>query len=295
MYFEVKNSVEKEKQENRLRQINDKIMEQRDLDQKFYDNCVKISEYKGKRKYTYSLIKDLEYGKKALELSKTAQKIGAANIAARPQKSDSALWAGIANGIVGPGAAIATAYDIEKKNIESEKNVESIRKSGRKLYNESINIQNNLPSVLANEEKMLNYIEDRLYDDRNQTNKLELLNINNIKYEINDGFNFVIKFNYNLTKPVKIINSDAILDGTLEINVYDIENELVATGLYNADGFKYFDLNYSGSKKFDFDSTGFNGRKNVSCKCISKDYKKIDKDIKYNIEIKPYYLWIIEK
>lgn len=293
-FYNGKLKREEELKEKKLKNEEEKINKSRNSDKKIGDEDLKIANYKGKEKYTYSLKKDLEYGRKALELSGQAEKIGLSNMTAKAQKSDWVVWAGMANGIAGPGAAIATAYDIEKKNREAEKNIESVRESGRKLYSEAKNIQNNLPAALKAEEEMIQYIEDRLFDDKKQDDKLTMLNISNITYEINDGYNFNVEFTYNVSDNIKLINSKAILDGSLLIKVLDSEDELVATGYYNADGIRKFDLSYSGADKFDLNSTGFKGKKKVSCKCISSNYKEVDKDIEYKVIIEPNYLWFIE-
>ena len=65
---------------------------------------------------------------------------------------------------------------------------------------------------------MIQYIEDRLFDDKKQDDKLTMLNISNITYEINDGYNFNVEFTYNVSDNIKLINSKAILDGSLLID-----------------------------------------------------------------------------
>lgn len=294
MFYNAKERVEKENKERELKAAEERINRCRKNDQKIYDDAVKIINYKGKEKYLYSLKHDLERGRKALELGAKAEKIALYNMTAEAQKSDLAIWAGMANGIAGPGAAIATAYDLEKRNREAEENAEAVRESGRKLYSELKSIQANLPAALRAEEGMIQYIENRLFDDKNQHQKFKLLNISDIKYTINDGLNFDVEFKYDLRDELKLINSIATLDGSLKICVYDSENKLVASGYYNAEGMEKFDLKYKGLGNFDLNAVGFKGIRTRSCKCISSDYKEIDKDGEYKVVIEPNYLWLIE-
>ena len=52
----------------------------------------------------------------------------------RAQRSDSAIWGGIADGLAGPGAGIATAMDIEAQNARSEAEAAQSRANARDSY-----------------------------------------------------------------------------------------------------------------------------------------------------------------
>lgn len=165
-----------------------------------------------------------------------------------------------------------------------------------KSYREDIYMWKIVTEIKMLAEIMVKHIEDRLFDDKNQKGKFKILNISDISYEINAGYNFVVNFKYNISKEIKLIESPAVLDGSLKISVYDKEKKLVAIGYYNAPGIRKFDLNYKSSNRLNLSSVGFsgNGIKKASCKCISNNYEEIDKNSEYDVVIEPNYLWIIE-
>ena len=294
-YFYAGKNIFKEN-ENEKKRIwyETKISKAREKEMEIFLENKKKADIIGKDKYTYSLKKDLEYGYKALELSKTAEKLGLVNMNARPQISDPAIWGGIANGIGGTAAGLATFMDIKKKNEQEIKNTKKIQESGEKLYNNAKDIQRYLPDALKNEELMKDYIEDKLFDDRFPEEKMKNLKISDIEYSITDGKNINVKAKYT-NNDITILNSPAILDGSLKIEIYNMENCLIATGYHVAPGIEKFDLNYKGNDNFDLNFSGFSAKGKIDCICISDNYKKIDEDIEYRVEIKPYHLWIIEK
>ena len=295
-YFYMGEKIFKDREnEKKLKWNNEKVSKARENDLKVFEETKRIADIVGKDKYIYSLKNDLEYGYKALELSEQAKKIGLSNMNVKANKSDWAIWGGMANGIAGPAAGIATAMDIQRKNIEAEKNIQYVRESGKNLYNEAKKVQRDLPKALENEELMKKYLEDRLFDDRYPEEKMNYLKISNVEYFITEGRNFNIKAKYKCNKDITLIDSEAILDGSLKIEVYDIDNCLVATGYYVAPGIEKFDLNYKGNDGFDLNSSGFMKNGEINSICISDNYKEVDEDIEYRIEVKPYHLWIIEK
>ena len=140
---------------------------------------------------------------------------------------------------------------------------------------------------------MVEHIENRLFDDKNQKEKFKMLNISDISYEINAGYNFEVKFKYNVSGEIKLLESPAVLDGSLKISIYDKEKKLVAMGYYNARAISKFDFNYKSSNRPELSSVGFSG-KSALCICISNNYEEIDKNSEYDVVIEPNYLWIIE-
>ena len=174
--------------------------------------------------------------------------MGLANMNARPQISDPAIWGGIANSIGGTAAGLATFMDIKKKNEQEIKNTKKIQELGEKIYNNANDIQRYLSDALKKEELMKDYIEDKLFDDRFPEEKMKNLNISDIEYSITDGKNINVKAKYT-NNDITILNSPAILDGSLKIEIYNIENCLIATGYYVAPGIEKFDLNFYAEKR----------------------------------------------
>lgn len=148
--------------------------------------------------------------------------------------------------------------------------------------------------LVMSTKNMIKHIEDRLFDDKNQNKKFKMLNISDIAYEIDAGYNFVVNFKYNISGEIKLIESPAVLDGSLKISIYDKEKKLVAMGYYNAYGISKSDLNYEYSNGPKPGSVGFSRNGIKKAVCISNNYEEIDKNSEYDVVIEPNYLWIIE-
>lgn len=178
-----------------------------------------------------------------------------------------------------------------------EKYLNSLKKDLELLedrsYREDIYTWELIMKIKMLAKNMVEHIENRLFDDKNQKEKFKMLNISDISYEINAGYNFEVKFKYNISGEIKLLESPAVLDGSLKISIYDKEKKLVAMGYYNAHAISKFDLNYKSSNRPELSSVGFSGKKAL-CKCISNNYEEIDKNSEYDVVIEPNYLWIIE-
>lgn len=88
-----------------------------------------------------------------------------------------------------------------------------------------------------------------------------------------------IKFEYK--EAIKILNADALIDGSFKVKIIDNNNNDVAIGYLNGD---YKSLSSLGFYKPIY---------NVLCKKLN-DYKLRD-DYEYKIKIEPIKLWLIEK
>ncbi len=160
-----------------------------------------------------------------------------------------------------------------------EKYLNSLKKDLELLedrsYREDIYTWELIMKIKMLAKNMVEHIENRLFDDKNQKEKFKMLNISDISYEINAGYNFEVKFKYNISGEIKLLESPAVLDGSLKISIYDKEKKLVAMGYYNAHTISKFDLNYKSSNRPELSSVGFSGKKAL-CKCISNNYEEID-------------------
>ena len=239
----------------------------------------------GKIKYTKRLEEDIKKGMAAIEMSKIGEKIGRENMFATAKKSDWAFWGGMADGLVGPGAGIATAMDVQIQNAKAEENTKQLRASGEDLYFQSKAIQRNLPIEIAKEQAIVDHINEKLYDDKNIDEKIKLIDFSKIKYTILENKNFEVNCKVKVKENIKILDEPAVLDGSLRINIKDEDDNIVATGVYSAPGFNITEL----------EMVGFNCINEFTAICITKDYSQIDNKAKYKCEIVPNYLWLIEQ
>lgn len=263
-----------------------KIKTLRIRDKELYEKALEKSKIVGKEKYIQKLEKDIELGKKALKLCDSNEKLALANMNAIAKKSDWAIWGGIANGIAGSAAGVATAIDIQRQNEKEKINTLKLREQGKQQYNNILQIKRDLPRILDEEQKAIDIIKEKLYSDKDINNIFNNICIKDIKYEIKKNKNFIVEIDID-TKKVKLIDSFVNVDGTLSIKILDENEKIVATGLYSAPGFDVWD----------FGEVGFNTVDKIKTICITPDelINEIIDTVEYKCIIEPVSLWLIEK
>lgn len=138
---------------------------------------------------------------------------------------------------------------------------------------------------IADKEKLIELIDEKLFDKDNQDKKFKLLKFDNVKCTVLQSGNIEVSGNVRINKELKILDADAILDGSLKVVVYDSNDKEVAHGYYSAPGFDETDLEKIGFDKVD----SFN----VLCK--ANDYEEISAEENYYCEIQANQLWVIER
>ena len=131
-------------------------------------------------------------------------------------------------------------------------------------------------------------IKTRLVDD-NISEVKKFLKYSNVKGVLEPSKNMTISFNITYKVPPKILEKNAIIDGSLRITVSDESGNIVADGYCVGNTFKE-------DKEMFF--TKYNVgllEKQYEVICITKDKSKIKLvKKKYVIEIEPIKLWLIE-
>ena len=141
-------------------------------------------------------------------------------------------------------------------------------------------------------DKFLNIINSALIDKSNVNSNFKLIDISNIKYELDEFNNFIVFLNCRTNHDFKILNKKAVLDGSLKIEVLDNDtvvavgylNGKINTELVNELGY------YTGNSRYHF--YGFNETCIITC--IPFDIMTIDSNKKYEIKISPINLWLME-
>jgi len=287
LFEEGKKVIEEQNRQQELEKI--EIYRAKEIEE--YNKEKELTVIKGKTKYTAHLEKDIEYGKKAIELSYQAEKIGLSNMNARAQKSDWAILGGMANGLAGPAAGMATAIDIQNKNLKAEENARKVREDGTRIYNNAKDIQRNLPAALVLEQSVVDNINEKLYDDKNIEEKIKLIEFGEFKLKATKGLNIEAKAKIKVDSKIKLLDSDAILDGSLRFVIKNHNDEEIGDGYFSAPGFNETD--------FENGLVGFNDLSNIKFICHIKNIENIKSLIeeteKYICIVEPINLWIIEK
>ena len=131
-------------------------------------------------------------------------------------------------------------------------------------------------------------IKTRLVDDDISEVK-KLLKYSNVKGTIEEpSKNMKVSFNITYNKSPKILEKNAIIDGSLKITVSDKEGNIIADGYCIGDTFEeYKDIFFS---KYNVGLL----EKQYEVICITKDKSKVKANTEYVTEIKPVKLWLIE-
>lgn len=173
---------------------------------------------------------------------------------------------------------------IKRDYLEEEENSSLV---GHNKYIKNMEFSSNW-----DKDKFLNIINSALIDKSNVNSNFKLIDISNIKYELDEFNNFIVFLNCRTNHDFIILNKKAVLDGSLKIEVLDNDtvvavgylNGKIKTELVNELGY------YTGNSRYHF--YGFN--ENFTITCIPFDIMTIDSNKKYEIKISPINLWLME-
>lgn len=138
---------------------------------------------------------------------------------------------------------------------------------------------------IEDKQKIIESIDEKLFDKDNQEKKFRLLKFADVKCTVLESGNIEVSGKVTVNKELKILDSEAILDGSLKVIVYNQDDKEVAHGYYSAPGFDETDL----------DKIGFDKVESFNVLCKADDYEEIDLDGEYYCEIQANRLWVIEK
>ncbi len=266
----------------------------RKQEQDFFDGEKAKTAIYGKSKYLEFLNKKLNAFKAVSAISELSEKIALNNAysATHPSKSDPYVWAGMANGIAGPVAALATANDIQRENEESRLRGEiSAQKSLRDVADCSARKSRSDKLVEIIQNMMLKVTDALIILD---TNKLKnKINYDKITYSVTSTKNIEVNVKYTLSD-IKVLKKDGILDGSLKVTVFDNDNKIIAEGYYNC---KNIEMDESQNRTvINPENIGFKDKGQFNVLCVVNNYKTVrDKKDISRVEIEPINLWIIEK
>ncbi len=138
-------------------------------------------------------------------------------------------------------------------------------------------------------ERKVNEINRKLVDYSDTAGKFAMLDISKVGYSLTDGGNIEVTADI-ITNCVPCLGGrNAVLDGSLEVKVYDEKGILLATGYISADGFDETELENAG-----FVQNNDKRRcHSYSAVCISDHPLDKKRTENCNVAIAPYHLWTI--
>ncbi len=258
-----------------------KVIEARENDQKLFNSNYQQALISGKEKYTHKIKTEIANAKVMAGINKVSS-ISAKRCMNNQHEKDWAIAGGIADGIAGPAAGIATAIKVQNDNAAARVKKEGYRSEYLDAQSKELKYQNKA----KNKQYILDVLENKLCDENDIQKKFEMLSFSDFKASdsYGGGKNITVGFNVSINGKIQIIDSDAVIDGSVKINVLDKTGNNIGCGYYCAPGFDETDLN----------KVGFSNCDNPKVLCIIDDYDK-----KYNLSdlsfsVEPVKLWYIE-
>ena len=224
------------------------------------------------------------YGIKAMELGKSLQKTVLHNTKYQVEKQDWAIAGGIASGLAGGAAGLATAMEIQRKNVEAEEQAAQIRQQAQEQLVDLNTTMGNLSPAMAEEKYQIDHVNEKLYDESNIDEKFKLLKFSPWSFRVLDSKNVEVKGKVEIPSKIKLLGSKAVLDGSLKIDVINSSGTIIGSGYYSAPGFDNTNL----------ECVGFEYAGNISVLCIVDDYMSINTDDTFECKVSPVNLWLIE-
>ena len=142
---------------------------------------------------------------------------------------------------------------------------------------------------IASAEQAVGEINRRMVDYSDTARKFDMLDIDRIKCTVTKGGNIEVSCDIALSESPLICGKNAILDGALEVGVYDEKGSKIATGYICAPGFDETDLNKAGFVH----CNNKGGYQSYSAMCITDEAVSVRSAEKYKVKIVPYRLWTI--
>jgi len=262
------NAIEKTNIQNKLNKL-------KENEYKTYQKLTVYADYIGKDK----LIRMLSDKKIEIDNEIEAYKKQVSTLISSTQQKeiDWAFHGGLASGIAGPAAGLATAMDIQEKNAQIRAQNQANLREMAPLFSA---VSRNVDEKVANLIKEKDDIQEKLYQAKYKLVDMSLESeiINNLEFKntnvkISDTGAFTVSTTVKQISSIVIFDGvESYIDGTISANLYQ-NNVMVGNALLV--------LPIDGTQK----------------QCVLKGIclNGAKKDVPYEIKFKPYRLWAIEK
>lgn len=138
---------------------------------------------------------------------------------------------------------------------------------------------------MVKEEFVEQAVKSLVVDESNMSEKFKLLSFSNWNFEITDGRNIRAKAFVSIdSSKVQLFNKQALIDGSLKLEILDSSNKVVATGCYT----RYASAGLQG-----FREDGFPYK--IDVLCIANDINTAKATKKYTCRVTPIKMWFAEK
>lgn len=272
-------ATQKETQDNNYQELNKSKIHKAML----HNDAKDKADICGPIKYTK---KAMEEQAQAREMAKATQLLGELSelhTQVKAVKSDAAILGGLASGIAGPAAGIATYAQVEIDNARAEAEAAETRAKGRENLENARILESGYQSVARSLGGSVARIYDKLYDSSNVEKYFSYLNCKVNSYVVEKDGMMAIDVSVDFVKKAELHGLPIIIDGSFCVDIKEADKK-VGDAYVCAPGFDELDLN----------KVGFNAQNKYTTIGIPTALT-FDSEKEYTFEIKPVNIWMIEK
>jgi len=205
--------------------LSESLDQKREKEYGEYTRLTKYAEYYGTRKKVAMLTEQKdELNSRASKMKQNADFLLRST---QTRERDWASWGGIASGLAGPGAGVATAMDIQAKNAQIRAQNEANMKAAMPAYMNVLGYVSDSKKYIDLLEKEITLTKEKLVSNQPDNLVMKLLNVYNSTVEVSETGAFKITATVEL-KEKQFIFGDvpAIVDGTILAHLYDGPKEI---------------------------------------------------------------------
>lgn len=205
--------------------ISEKLADLREKEQEEYNQLIRYSSFYGKDKKIAMLTNRMnELRSKASSLDKGAKMLMRST---QQRERDWAIWGGIADGLAGPAAGIATAIDIQTQNAQIRaQNEVNMRATMPAYMSVTSNASQNRTNANAIE-KEIQLMKEKLISDISSEEVFAMLRVISPTVEVSETGAFKVTATVETLKKLFIFDDvPAVADGTLVAHVFEDDKEI---------------------------------------------------------------------
>lgn len=205
--------------------ISEKLADLREKEQEEYNQLIRYSSFYGKDKKIAMLTDRMnELRSKASSLDKGAKMLMRST---QQRERDWAIWGGIADGLAGPAAGIATAIDIQTQNAQIRaQNEVNMRATMPAYMSVTSNASQNRTNANAIE-KEIQLMKEKLISDISSEEVFAMLRVISPTVEVSETGAFKVTATVETLKKLFIFDDvPAVADGTLVAHVFEDDKEI---------------------------------------------------------------------
>lgn len=249
----------------------EKLEKLRENERAEYEQLIKYAEYYGfekKKTMLTDMMRELQHRSEVLDDGREALMRNS-----QQRESDWAIWGGIADGLAGPGAGVATALEIQAENEKIRAQNKANRKALMPTYVTLLNTSARLSGKIKDIKKEIDALNEKLISDASSDEVMDMLEIVNSTVQVSRTGAYKITATVKAKEDLFIYGDvPAVADGTIEAHLFDGTDEVgTAKMVLPVDGI---------SEEVDIAGIGLTGAKARK---------------KYSVKFTGYKLWLMEQ